>query len=282
MKKLTTIILALVLCFAMASPALATYPETWDEAKVKFSLTTSMDEYGNVVEEAVTLYEADFDFSTEEYLVDEENPHKWRNYIVVGSDTEITFTHNGMGDDYVVWIAHKSYVPDDQGRLVLHMECGQECSLRKDGGFCTRVAYDGYTESYPEGQRVELTSGQSHTFTGADLACTEETAAPGTFYLVKLYQEYPEVGYAWYGNWLILVDDARAAEIRAKGPADDGEPFTDVPADAYYHDAVLWALEQGITTGTSATTFGPTETCTRGQVVTFLWRANGCPRAQER
>ena len=53
--------------------------------------------------------------------------------------------------------------------------------------------------------------------------------------------------------------------------------FTDVPADAYYTEAVKWAYENGITTGTSETTFGPTETCTRGQVVTFLWRAKGCP-----
>ena len=56
-----------------------------------------------------------------------------------------------------------------------------------------------------------------------------------------------------------------------------GNPFTDVPADAYYADAVKWAYENGITTGTSATTFGPMDTCTRGQVVTFLWRAKGCP-----
>ncbi len=53
--------------------------------------------------------------------------------------------------------------------------------------------------------------------------------------------------------------------------------FTDVPAGAYYADAVAWAVEQGITNGTSPTTFGPTETCTRGQVATFLWRAKGCP-----
>ncbi|MBQ3054724.1 MAG: S-layer homology domain-containing protein [Oscillospiraceae bacterium] len=49
-------------------------------------------------------------------------------------------------------------------------------------------------------------------------------------------------------------------------------PFTDVDAGAYYADAVLWAVEQGITSGTSATTFSPDATCTRGQVVTFLYR----------
>ena len=54
-------------------------------------------------------------------------------------------------------------------------------------------------------------------------------------------------------------------------------PFVDVPADAYYHDAVLWAVEQGITKGTSDTTFSPDATCTRGQIVTFLWRSQKSP-----
>ena len=50
-------------------------------------------------------------------------------------------------------------------------------------------------------------------------------------------------------------------------------PFTDVHAYDYYYEAVLWAVEQGITTGLTATTFGPDETVTRGQVATFLYRA---------
>ena len=56
-------------------------------------------------------------------------------------------------------------------------------------------------------------------------------------------------------------------------------PFTDVPASAYYSQAVLWAYETGITGGTTATTFSPDKPCTRGQVVTFLWRAEGKPAA---
>ena len=57
-------------------------------------------------------------------------------------------------------------------------------------------------------------------------------------------------------------------------------PFTDVKADAYYANAVLWAVENGVTTGASATTFDPVggglfgsdNSCTRGQIVTFLYR----------
>lgn len=51
--------------------------------------------------------------------------------------------------------------------------------------------------------------------------------------------------------------------------------FTDVPADSYYKDAVQWAAEKGITSGTSATTFAPNAGCTRGQIVTFLYRQLG-------
>lgn len=54
-------------------------------------------------------------------------------------------------------------------------------------------------------------------------------------------------------------------------------PFTDIDKAAGYYDAVLWALEQGITGGTSDTTFEPETTCTRAQVITFLWRAAGSP-----
>ena len=48
--------------------------------------------------------------------------------------------------------------------------------------------------------------------------------------------------------------------------------FADISKGQYYYDAVLWAVEQGITGGTSATTFSPDDSCTRGQVVTFLYR----------
>ena len=60
-------------------------------------------------------------------------------------------------------------------------------------------------------------------------------------------------------------------------PTKTENPFTDVKAGEYYYKAVLWAVEKGITTGLSATTFGPNVTCTRGQVATFLWRSQGKP-----
>ena len=54
-------------------------------------------------------------------------------------------------------------------------------------------------------------------------------------------------------------------------------PFTDVPVGSYYYDAVLWAVKNGIAKGMSETTFGPDASCTRAQIVTFLYRAFGTP-----
>ena len=63
-------------------------------------------------------------------------------------------------------------------------------------------------------------------------------------------------------------------------PTKPAHSFDDVPAGAYYEEAVAWAAEKGITEGTSANTFAPKALCTRAQVVTFLWRAAGCPEPQ--
>ena len=96
-----------------------------------------------------------------------------------------------------------------------------------------------------------------------------------------------------YSNWYVF------AEATLKGPGEERRdciscdhyesreipqlenPFSDVPEGQYYCDPVMWAVEQGITTGTGdGTTFSPDRACTRAQVVTFLWRAAGSPEPQ--
>ena len=54
--------------------------------------------------------------------------------------------------------------------------------------------------------------------------------------------------------------------------------FTDVDEGLYYAAPIAWAVEQGITTGTTPTTFSPDTLCTQGQILTFLWRAAGSPQ----
>ena len=60
-------------------------------------------------------------------------------------------------------------------------------------------------------------------------------------------------------------------------PASMNNPFVDVAADSFYYKAVLWAVENGITSGNDATHFAPNDSCNRAQVVTFLWRFRGRP-----
>ena len=61
-------------------------------------------------------------------------------------------------------------------------------------------------------------------------------------------------------------------------PTSTAMPFTDVKPGAYYEKAVRWAVEKGVTNGMSATEFGVGKTCTREQIVTFLWRSQGAPQ----
>ena len=61
----------------------------------------------------------------------------------------------------------------------------------------------------------------------------------------------------------------------------EGSPFADVSESDYFYHAVLWAVENGITAGTSPTSFSPHAECTRGQIAVFLWKADSLPFAEE-
>lgn len=84
-----------------------------------------------------------------------------------------------------------------------------------------------------------------------------------------------------FGPWE-MVNGSRVHTCTRCGTTETGSanPFVDVDANAYYYDAVLWAYENGITAGRTATEFMPDEPCTRDQVVTFLWRAAGRPEPE--
>ena len=75
---------------------------------------------------------------------------------------------------------------------------------------------------------------------------------------------------------LVVDDDIYVGEVIEP----ISNPFTDVPSDSFYYAPVLWAVDEGITTGATATTFNPNGQCLRAQVVTFLWRAVGCPEPE--
>jgi hypothetical protein len=81
---------------------------------------------------------------------------------------------------------------------------------------------------------------------------------------------------AWYER-LFTVSEKDGTLVIDEVPA---VTFTDVPDGQYYTEAVAWAVDKGVTTGATETEFKPDDPCTRGQVVTFLWRAAGKPAAE--
>ncbi len=97
---------------------------------------------------------------------------------------------------------------------------------------------------------------------------TEESHTPGVYY--SIYWKYPALSSSNF--------DPKNASVAPTVPTVGG--FTDVTKSAYYAAPVEWAVEKKITTGTTATTFSPNNTCTRAQIITFLWRAAGSPEPE--
>ena len=96
------------------------------------------------------------------------------------------------------------------------------------------------------------------------------------------------LGHAW-GDWIVIQEPTttengveahtctRCGHAEQRSIAKLENPFSDVAPGSFFYEPVIWAIENGITNGTSATTFGPNDQCMRAHVVTFLWRAVGSP-----
>lgn len=78
------------------------------------------------------------------------------------------------------------------------------------------------------------------------------------------------------GKFSFVMPDGKVS-VKAEFVKTAPTSFVDVPANAYFTDAVKWAVDKGVTNGLSDTMFGPYASCTRAQIVTFLWRAAGSP-----
>ncbi|MCD8099541.1 MAG: S-layer homology domain-containing protein [Oscillospiraceae bacterium] len=89
--------------------------------------------------------------------------------------------------------------------------------------------------------------------------------------------------YTYYGDVIasapILrkIDGSGTFSYCKVSAPDAATGFGDVKTSDYFYEPVVWAVDEGITTGTTATTFSPNATCTRGQIITFIWRAEGSP-----
>lgn len=122
---------------------------------------------------------------------------------------------------------------------------------------------------------LENLMGVGQYLEGADITEAGIEITQAGEYAVSYDVSYGGGGDGYSGSYYLIVEEENGTT-----PSDPGTStgtFSDVSADDYYAEPVKWAVENGITSGTTATTFGPDVTCTTAQILTFLWRANGSP-----
>ena len=138
---------------------------------------------------------------------------------------------------------------------------------------CTEGGYTTYTCACGDSYVADETPALGHTeevIPAVEATCTETGLTEGKKCsvcgeILVAQEETPALGHDWKGTSCQRCDAKR------------DNPFTDVPEDSFYIDPVLWAVENGITTGATPTTFNPGGDLLRAQFVTFLWRAAGEP-----
>ena len=201
------------------------------------------------------------------------------SYKAASSDTVTTLTPNANGK-YVVNLPNRTEL------YTFTMTCAESEEYAYNSATCT-VSVTRYVHSAP-GSSVSVPATANGSVT-----VSPSTASKGTTVTVTTK---PNEGYELgslevldkNGNALVLKDlgsgkysftmpDGKVTVNASFVKASASTGFADVPANAYFADAVKWAVDKGVTNGLSDTMFGPYESCTRAQIVTFLWRAAGSP-----
>lgn len=161
--------------------------------------------------------------------------------------------------------------------------CATQFSRREDrnnacGWFCDGEGAETCLVTDAQGKQTD-----GLTVTQGESGKVVFTAVNTGSYRVYLYHnpKDPEVRKAW-GDWVPYgvgcdIPGTEGSPITVTVTEKTVPSFTDVPNDAYFAQPVKWAVEQGITVGTSDTTFSPYATCSKAQILTFLWRGNGSP-----
>lgn len=288
MKRILALALALTLCLGLAATVFAALP-SYREITNRIKVTSSLDENDD------TWVESKPELKLNWHL----NPKSVRNDIftfevggrtVINDDAKLTVANLSPADcSDVLFVSvfalaksnDRSYdsvendVNGNPVRQFSYTASGWKTIEPNDNTSAVEIIPEHY--AIPAGKEV--------SFTGAELCALIDSNIENPMFILMVYYAAPNGNGGYTASPLPIglpyeVNNKLAAEIKGEKyeePADSSNPFTDVSADAYYHDAVLWALDKNVTTGTSKTTFSPSATCTRGQVVTFLWRAMGCP-----
>lgn len=173
---------------------------------------------------------------------------------------------------YAKWEASEDNIPSKPVNERLTVDLGTVCYGDTPSATVTFTgsnalkeikSYGGFFEAKIDGMNVVITP-------KADLQ-------PDT-YADTLYVHTENGAVHFISVTLIVTEKSTDGDLPFWLPAAIGSnPFSDVAGGAYYNEAVRWAVKYGIASGTDAKHFSPDAACTRGQAVTFLWRAAGCP-----
>ena len=241
--------------------------------------------------------------------VEANTTYKWRftptdtNYTTLTGEVELYHRSSSGGGWYDSYYTIKATVGaggsiSPSGNVSVREGRDQTFTITPDKGYAvSNVKIDGKSIGAVKSYTFENVS-RTHTI---EVIFMKANGNPQTGVFVDVATgSYYEDAVDWaVGNGITQGTDAthfspdgictRAQAVtflwRAAGspkPETRTMPFTDIPAGSYYYDAVLWAVENGITKGTSDTTFSPNMTCSRAQIVAFLWRSEKSPAAGSR
>jgi len=284
MKRVLALALALTLCLGLAATVFAALP-SYDVIASRMSMSDSLNENDDILVAGNLkwIWYLDIEKSA-------KNTSELHYRRVINDDTKMTVSNLSPADcSDVLFVYVVALGKDNDGSYVSVETDANGNPVRQFAytvsGWKTVAPSGNFSHTNITSEYYGIPAGKEVSFTCAELRALIDSSIENPMFLINVFYASPDGnnGYDICQIPTLFAYEANnklAAELKGQKyeePADSSNPFTDVPADAYYHDAVLWALDKNVTTGTSKTTFSPSATCTRGQVVTFLWRAMGCP-----
>lgn len=285
MKRAVVLVLALILCLGLTATAFAALPEDPDTIRDRVSVTSSLNSMGDTwVEEELKMFEYSYPRTGKKDALTYTITSRW----VINDDTTLTVANLSPADcSDVIFVDVLAFSKDTDGSYAsVENDASGNPVYRfvytANGWKTVAPSYNFNSEKTFPGYYA-IPAASFIMITGAELRNLIRADVENPIFCILTHYASSN-GHGRYDThttiWTFEANNMLAAELKGgeyEKPDDSGNPFTDVPTNAFFHDAVLWALDKNVTTGTSKTTFSPSATCTRGQVVTFLWRAMGCP-----
>ena len=196
---------------------------------------------------------------------DPNHTHEYDAVVTAPTCTEQGFT------TYICTICGESYVDayvDALGHDLFRFVVEPTCT--GDGYYIINCTRCDYSEKH-------ITEATGHSYTAVVTAPTCTARGYTTYTCTVCGDSYRDDYTLFLGHNYRSGICTRCGEVDSDYQKPVVNPFNDVPECSFYYKSVLWAVENGITSGTSRTTFSPVDSCLRAHVVTFLWRAAGSP-----